>query len=114
MKNKILYTVLLIFTIFALVSCENEPIFYHIEKEVPLLDSVVTVNVYSMIEQGEYLFAEQSYRLGMAAFPPYRENYLSLAVLLMENNRVIEARDIMEEMFKKTIRFYSWLERDLS
>ena len=57
MKNKILYTFLLIFTIFALVSCENEPIFYNIAKEVPLLDSVVTGNVYSMIEQGEYLFA---------------------------------------------------------
>lgn len=57
MKNKILYTVLLIFTIFALISCENEPIFYNIAKEVPLLDSVVTGNVYSMVEQGEYLFA---------------------------------------------------------
>ena len=57
MKNKILYTFLLIFTIFALVSCENEPIFYNIAKEVPLLDSVVTGNVYSMVEQGEYLFA---------------------------------------------------------
>ena len=57
MKNKILYTVLLIFTIFALVSCENEPIFYNIAKEVPLLDSVVTGNVYSMVEQGNYLFA---------------------------------------------------------
>ena len=57
MKNKILYTVLLILTIFALVSCENEPIFYNIAKEVPLLDSVVTGNVYSMVEQGEYLFA---------------------------------------------------------
>ena len=57
MKNKILYTVLLIFTFFALVSCENEPIFYNIAKEVPLLDSVVTGNVYSMVEQGNYLFA---------------------------------------------------------
>ena len=57
MKNKILYTVLLILTIFALVSCENEPIFYNIAKEVPLLDSVVTGNVYSMVEQGNYLFA---------------------------------------------------------
>ena len=57
MKNKIFYTFLLIFTIFALVSCENEPIFYNIAKEVPLLDSVVTGNVYSMVEQGEYLFA---------------------------------------------------------
>lgn len=57
MKNKILYTVLLIFTIFALVSCENEPIFYNIAREVPLLDSVVTGNVYSMVEQGEYLYA---------------------------------------------------------
>ena len=36
----------------------------------------------------EYLFAEQSYRLGIAAFPAFRENYLSLAVLLMEQNRV--------------------------
>ncbi|MBQ1197552.1 MAG: hypothetical protein IIX47_03005 [Spirochaetaceae bacterium] len=57
MKNKILYTVLLIFTIFAFFSCENEPIFYNIAKEVPLLDSVVTGNVYSMVEQGGYLFA---------------------------------------------------------
>ena len=57
MKNKILYAVLLIFTIFALVSCENDPIFYNIAKEVPLLDSVVTGNVYSMVEQGEYLYA---------------------------------------------------------
>ena len=57
MKNKILFTVLVIFTIFALVSCENEPIFYNIAKEVPLLDSVVTGNVYSMVEQGGYLFA---------------------------------------------------------
>ena len=57
MKNKIIYTVLLIFTIFALVSCENEPIFYNIAREVHLLDSVVTGNVYSMVEQGEYLYA---------------------------------------------------------
>ena len=57
MKNKILYTVLLILTIFTFFSCENEPIFYNIAKEVPLLDSVVTGNVYSMVEQGEYLFA---------------------------------------------------------
>ena len=57
MKNKILFTVLVIFTIFALVSCENEPIFYNIAKEVPLLDSVVKGNVYSMVEQGNYLFA---------------------------------------------------------
>lgn len=64
--------------------------------------------------ENNYVFAEQNYRLGIASFSAYRENYLSLAVLLMEQNRVLEARDIMEEMFKKTIRFYSWLERDLS
>ena len=57
--------------------------------------------------ENNYVFAEQNYRLGIASFPAYRENYLSLAVLLMEQNRVLEARDIMEEMFKKTIRFYS-------
>ncbi len=57
MKNKILYTFLLIFTIFAVLSCENEPIFYNIAQETPLLDSVVTGNVYSMVEQGEYIFA---------------------------------------------------------
>ena len=57
MKNKILYAILLVFTIFALISCENDPIFYNIAKEVPLLDSVVTGNVYSIVEQGEYLFA---------------------------------------------------------
>lgn len=57
MKNKILYTFLLIFTIFALASCTNEPIFYNIAKEVPLLDSVVTGNVYSIVEQGGYLYA---------------------------------------------------------
>ena len=57
MKNKILYIALLIFTIFALVSCENEPIFYNIAKEVPLLDSVVTGNVYSIIEHDGNLYA---------------------------------------------------------
>ena len=56
MKTKILYTFLLVLTIFSF-SCTNEPIFYNIAKEVPLLDSVVTGNVYSMVEQGGYLFA---------------------------------------------------------
>ena len=56
MKTKILYTFLLVLTIFSF-SCTNEPIFYNIAKEVPLLDSVVTGNVYSMVEQGEYLYA---------------------------------------------------------
>ena len=57
MRNKILYTILLIFTIFALLSCENEPIFYNIAREVPLLDSVVTGNVYSIVEQDTFLYA---------------------------------------------------------
>ena len=56
MKTKILYTFLLILAIFTF-SCENEPIFYNIAKEVPLLDSVVTGNVYSIVQQGEYLYA---------------------------------------------------------
>lgn len=56
MKTKILYTLLLILAIFTF-SCENEPIFYNIAKEVPLLDSVVTGNVYSIVQQGEYLYA---------------------------------------------------------
>lgn len=56
MKTKILYTVLLILAIFTF-SCTNEPIFYNIAQEVPLLDSVVKGNVYSIVEQGEYLYA---------------------------------------------------------
>lgn len=56
MKTKILYTFLLILAIFSF-SCTNEPIFYNIAKEVPLLDSVVTGNVYSMVEYGENLYA---------------------------------------------------------
>ena len=56
MKTKILYTVLLVLAIFTF-SCTNEPIFYNIAQEVPLLDSVVKGNVYSIVEQGEYLYA---------------------------------------------------------
>ena len=56
MKIKILYTVLLVLAIFTF-SCTNEPIFYNIAQEVPLLDSVVKGNVYSIVEQGEYLYA---------------------------------------------------------
>jgi tetratricopeptide (TPR) repeat protein len=60
------------------------------------------------------IFAEQSYRMGIASFPAFRDNYTALGVLLMSQNRVLEARDLMNEMFNKTRRFYSWLERDLS
>ncbi len=56
MKTKILYTFLLVLAIFSF-SCDNDPIFYNIAKEVPLLDSVVTGNVYSMVEYGENLYA---------------------------------------------------------
>lgn len=56
MKTKILYTFLLVLTIFSF-SCTNEPIFYNIAKEVPLLDSVVTGNVYSIVQYENNLFA---------------------------------------------------------
>lgn len=56
MKTKILYTLLLIISIFT-ISCTNEPIFYNIAKEVSLLDSVITGNVYSMVEQGDFIYA---------------------------------------------------------
>jgi tetratricopeptide (TPR) repeat protein len=51
--------------------------------------------------------AERNFRLGIASFPEYRENYLQLIILLMEQNRVTEARDVLVDMFSKTKRFYS-------
>ena len=69
-------------------------------------------DAYYMI--GRKDLAERNYRMGIASFPGYRENYLSLGYLLMEQNRVLEARDLINEMFNKTNRFYSWLERDAS
>lgn len=63
---------------------------------------------------GNLIKAEQNYRLGIASFPGFRENYIGLILLLMNQNRVFEAKEILEQMFERTERFFSWLERDIT
>lgn len=58
--------------------------------------------------------AEQYYRMGIASCPQFRENYISLALFLLQENRAVDALKILTEMLEKTIRLHSWLERDAS
>lgn len=56
--KKLLKSICLLSSIcLLLLSCENEPIFYNIAKEVALEEAVVTGNIYSLVEQGNYLYA---------------------------------------------------------
>lgn len=57
MKKSLKLICLLSTICFLLLSCENEPIFYNIAKEVALEEAVVTGNIYSLVEQGNYLYA---------------------------------------------------------
>lgn len=83
------------------------------------VDALFMPNILSSLGECYYRIdnkenAERSFRLGIASFPLYRENYLQLIVLLMEQNRAQEAEEVLKDMFSKTRRFYSWLEKDLS
>lgn len=55
-----------------------------------------------------------SYKMGIASFPQYRDNYMALVGLYLDNNNYNEAYDTLKEMQENTIRFNSWLERDYS
>lgn len=59
---------------------------------------------------GEVVKAEKFLNIGIASLPVARENYFALIELLMIQNRVEEAYDVLEKMFKTTRRYYSWLE----
>jgi hypothetical protein len=54
-----------------------------------------------------------SYKLGIASFPTHRDCYIGLAALVLDKNP-LECKETLLEMFEKTTRFYSWLERDIS
>lgn len=55
--NKKILLGLISLTLFALASCKIEPIFYAIEKEVPLEEAVIKGNLYAMTKFGENLYA---------------------------------------------------------
>lgn len=55
--NKKILLGLISLTLFALASCKIEPIFYAIEKEVPLEEAVIKGNLYAMTEFRENLYA---------------------------------------------------------
>lgn len=55
--NKKIILGLISLTLFALASCKIEPIFYAIEKEVPLEEAVIKGNLYAMTEFQGKLYA---------------------------------------------------------
>jgi hypothetical protein len=76
------------------------------------IDALFMPNILSCLGECYYRIdnkenAERSFRLGIASFPLYRENYLQLIILLMEQNRAQEAEEVLKDMFSKTRRFYS-------
>lgn len=58
--------------------------------------------------------AEYYYRQGIAVFPQGRESYIGLLSVLITQQRYEEAKVQLEQMFSKTKRFNSWLERESS
>lgn len=57
MKNKNTIRAILSFSFLLFAACKIEPIFYAIEKEVPLEKAVIKGNLYSMTEFGTKLYA---------------------------------------------------------
>ena len=58
--------------------------------------------------------AEEVYLCGIASDKTYRENYLALASLYIEDKKYDAAIELIHRMFAETWRHYSWLERDSS
>jgi len=57
MKNKNTIRAILSFSFLLFAACKIEPIFYAIEKEVPLEKAVIKGNLYSMTEFKDHLYA---------------------------------------------------------
>lgn len=56
--------------------------------------------------------AERMFRLGVTADPLFRENYIALCNMLVDEQKVEEALDLYNTMIKKTVRRRSWVEFD--
>ena len=55
-----------------------------------------------------------NYKAGIATDPKFRDNYLQLAHIYLEDEKYNEAFEILNECVLKSRRMYSWFERDAS
>lgn len=99
-------------------------------------NSIATLNKVLEKHQGEYTTVEEascylfmgdsyfalklnekamdSYLKAISIEPTYREPYLNLVKVLLDEKRYIIAKNYISECLKKTYRHYTWLERDTS
>lgn len=99
-------------------------------------NSIATLNKVLEKHQGEYTTVEEascylfmgdsyfalklnekamdSYLKAISIEPTYREPYLDLVKVLLDEKRYIIAKNYISECLKKTYRHYTWLERDTS
>lgn len=100
------------------------------EKSIATLNKVLTKysNNYATVEEAScYLFmgdcyfalkenekAMDSYLKAISIEPTYREPYLDLVKVLLDEKKYVIAQHYISECLTKTYRHYTWLERDLS